>query len=188
MKIPDEKTRNNELQWIEMLDRNYRAALNLLPLTGQKSYANAILAADCYRLMNKPDKARSFYDSARVELEKLVQDNPENYNLRSWISFAYAGLNMKDEAISNAERNVDRNPISKDAFRGPVFVRNLAIVYVMVGEYEAAMDKIEYLLSIPTGRAVFSVPMLRIDPTWDPLRSHPRFRKILEKYGNPQRQ
>ncbi len=51
----------------------------------------------------------------------------------------------------------------------------------MVGEYEAAIDQIEYLCSAPYGGLVLSVPLLRIDPTWDPLRSHPRFQKILEK-------
>jgi len=56
----------------------------------------------------------------------------------------------------------------------------------MVGVYEAALDRIEYLFSIPTALRMPSVPMLRIDPTWDPLRSHPRFQKILEKYGHPQ--
>ncbi|MCI0442184.1 hypothetical protein L0152_03075, partial [bacterium] len=60
-------------------------------------------------------------------------------------------------------------------------VRNLTIVYVMVGEYEAAIDQIEYLLSIPTGLNSPSIPMLRVDPTWGPLRSHPRFQKILEQ-------
>ncbi|MCI0606301.1 hypothetical protein L0156_25220 [bacterium] len=46
------------------------------------------------------------------------------------------------------------------------------------------MDKIEYLLSIPTyGLIGPSVPMLRIDPTWDPLRNHPRFQELLGKYS-----
>ncbi len=51
----------------------------------------------------------------------------------------------------------------------------------MVGEYDAAIDQLEALLAIPSPTAV---PMLRIDPTWDRLRDHPHFQRLLEQYGN----
>jgi serine/threonine-protein kinase len=47
----------------------------------------------------------------------------------------------------------------------------------MVGEFDAAIDQLELLLSIPS---TLSVPLLRLDPAWDPLRDHPRFKKLLE--------
>jgi hypothetical protein len=46
----------------------------------------------------------------------------------------------------------------------------------MVGDYNSAINQLEYLLSIPSG---ISIPYLRIDPTWAPLRNHPRFQKLL---------
>ena len=46
-------------------------------------------------------------------------------------------------------------------------VQDLAVIYVMVGEFDSALDQIEYLLSVPSW---LSVPMLRLDPRWDPLR------------------
>ena len=52
----------------------------------------------------------------------------------------------------------------------------------MVGDYEAALDELHLLLSIPS---YVSVPLLRIDPTWDPLREHPRFQELLEEYEQP---
>jgi serine/threonine-protein kinase len=47
-----------------------------------------------------------------------------------------------------------------------------------VGEYEAAIDQLEYLLSVPS---VITIPLLRVDPLWDPLRDHPRFQALLER-------
>jgi len=49
----------------------------------------------------------------------------------------------------------------------------------MVGEFDAPIDQLEYLLSIP---ATFSVQLLRLDPFWDPFRDHPRFQALLDKY------
>ena len=71
-------------------------------------------------------------------------------------------------------------PVSKDALWGPYRVWDLAVIYTMLGEYDAALNEIEYLLSIPSP---MSVPLLRLDPIYDPLRDHPRFQDLLEKYG-----
>jgi hypothetical protein len=46
----------------------------------------------------------------------------------------------------------------------------------MVGEDEAALDQIEYLLSIPSMMTVWNP---RLNPAWDPLRDHPRFRELV---------
>ena len=43
------------------------------------------------------------------------------------------------------------------------------VIYTMVGEYDTAVDEIEYVLSIPGWSSVHD---LRLDPIWDPLRDH----------------
>ena len=43
---------------------------------------------------------------------------------------------------------------------------------------DAAIDQLEYLLSIPS---IISIPLLNSDPTWAPLRDHPRFQKLLRQ-------
>jgi len=60
---------------------------------------------------------------------------------------------------------------------GAELVGFLPEIYVMCGEYEAAIDQIETALSVPS---FVSAGLLRIDPIWDPLRSNPRFRRLVE--------
>ncbi|NWG13936.1 MAG: hypothetical protein HXY20_10425 [Acidobacteria bacterium] len=50
----------------------------------------------------------------------------------------------------------------------------------MVGEYDAALDHLEYLMSIPGD---LGVGALRLDPAWNPVRDHPRFQALIRKYS-----
>ena len=54
----------------------------------------------------------------------------------------------------------------------------MAEIYTMVGEYEDAIDKIEYLLTIP---APISKSSIKHDPIYQPLREYPRFKRLLEE-------
>ena len=98
----------------------------------------------------------------------------------SALGIAYAGLDRKAEAIREGKRAVELSPVSKDPYAGLSNVGTLAVIYTMVGEYDAALEEIEYLLSIPS---YMSVQNLRLDPRWDPLRDHPRFEALLDKYS-----
>jgi hypothetical protein len=91
------------------------------------------------------------------------------------LALAYAG--RKDDAIRAGLRGVSLGPLSIDAQSGPYFQHQLARIYILVGEPEKALDQLEPLLKIPY---YLSPGWLRIDPTFDPLRNHQRFRKLVE--------
>jgi tetratricopeptide (TPR) repeat protein len=167
--------------WQELYERNYQAALELLLSSDfVESYGGqeALNTGFVYRLMNKPELARNSFDSARILLEKEVKELPDNPPAHMRLGIVCAGLGRKEEAIREGKIAVELYPVSKDALDGPGNVFSLAVIYVMVGEYDAALDKIEYLLSIPYD---LSVPFLRLDWRWDPLREHPRFKRLLEE-------
>jgi hypothetical protein len=67
-------------------------------------------------------------------------------------------------------------PLTKEAFRGAYLVMDLAQIYAMTGKLNAAVDQLEHLLSIPSA---VSIPILRLDPIWNPLRAHPQFQRLL---------
>ena len=142
--------------------------------------AKAQRYAEIYGLTGNRELERAYYDSARMDLEPMVEQQPEDARLHGALGIAYAGLGRKDDAIREGQLSVELLPVSKEALRGVARVQDLARIYTMVGDYDAAIDRLEYLLSIP-GR--ISISLLRIDPTWDPLRSHPRFQALLEREG-----
>jgi hypothetical protein len=53
----------------------------------------------------------------------------------------------------------------------------LARIYILVGEPDQAIDELEALLRIPY---FLSPGWLRIDPTFDPIRKHPRFQRLVQ--------
>ncbi len=172
--------------FLNKLERNYESALgNLDSLLSDAEDSQwrfapkALNYAELYDLLGQPERARSYYDTARIILEEKVQEHPEDPRFHASLGIAHAGLGSKEQAIAEGKRAVELLPMSKEAWRGYILLENLATIYVMTGEYESALDTIEYLLSIPGG---VSVPMLRLDPLWDPLRDHPRFEHILKKY------
>jgi hypothetical protein len=55
-------------------------------------------------------------------------------------------------------------------------VASLALIESLTGRGDAAVERLEYLLSIPSA---LSRPMLRVDPAWHALRDSPRFQKLV---------
>jgi TolB-like protein/tetratricopeptide (TPR) repeat protein len=173
----------HELVIQDLYERNYQAALEQLLSSEFIEYIEgekAVWIGSVYQLLNEPELARRSFDSARILLEKRAREHPDNPDFHNLLGLAYAGLGRKEDAVREGKLAVELYPVSKDAMDGPDYVYNLAEIYVMVGEQDAALDQIEYLLSIPYE---FSVPLLQIDPTWEPLRGHPRYQKLLKKHS-----
>jgi serine/threonine protein kinase/tetratricopeptide (TPR) repeat protein len=169
---------------IDVIDGNYQNALERLSSESPEFFETqfyfiprAQLYAQIYGLMNQSQLEKAYYDSARKILEAKILERPEDSRLYSALGIAYAGLGRKQQAIRDAKKAVELLPVSKEAYRGTFRIKDLARVYVMVGEYDAAVEQLKFLLSIPSW---MSKDSLRIDPIWDTLRSHPTFKKIAE--------
>jgi hypothetical protein len=93
------------------------------------------------------------------------------------LGLALAYLGRKPDAVREGLRGLELMPVSRDAYFGPYVQLQLARIYILTGEPEKALDQLEPLLRLPF---YLSPGWLRIDPTFDPLRTNPRFRKLLE--------
>jgi serine/threonine protein kinase len=137
---------------------------------------------EIYTGLNEQQQAITCYDSLRVLLETKISQ--ENMRLNEVIAmthgYACARLGRKDEALRQAALALELMPVSKDALEGGFIAAKVAEMYVMCERYDASIDLLDELLSIPSP---ISVNLLRIDPIWDQIRDHPRFQKLLETYG-----
>jgi len=171
---------------LELFARDYEGALEKLEPAdvafdeGQWWFIpKALVKASTYRLMGDEERARAHFDSAVSLLEEEARQRPDDDRVHASLGIAYAGLGRKEDAVREGMRAVELMPISRNAVIGPYRVEDLAYIHALVGDVEEAVDRLEYLLSIP----FWSSPeVLRLDPRWDSLREHPGFVRLV---GNP---
>ncbi|MCB7130459.1 MAG: hypothetical protein J3T61_13080, partial [Candidatus Brocadiales bacterium] len=131
-------------------------------------------------LRGEPAEAHRHFENARALLEEKVRESPNDERIHAASGLVYARLGLADEALREGRKAVDLLPVSLDALLGPYYIQNLAEIYAIVGEHDEALDILEHLLEIPS---FTSIGALRFHRVWDPLREHPRFKALVEKYG-----
>jgi serine/threonine protein kinase/tetratricopeptide (TPR) repeat protein len=168
---------------VDILDGRYQDSLDRLSrfeskaLDVQEYFIPVdLLKAQIYGYMKRPKEERMAYESSRVMLDRLAKEHPDDSRIHSSLGIAYAGLGRKDDAIREGRLAVQQLPISREALRGIFRAGDLARIYVMTGEQDAALELLEQLLSVPS---LFTASMLRLDPEWETLRGNPRFEKLI---------
>ena len=134
------------------------------------------MRAELYHLRGDARRAIIYADSARLALEEQSRAAPEDGQRHVLLGLALAYLGRKAEAIREGRRGVELLPISRDAYFGPYVQLQLVRIYLLIGEPEQALDQLEPLLRVPF---YLSPGWLRVDPTFDPIRTEPRFRRLV---------
>ena len=140
---------------------------------------SSLLRAQALSILGRDDEARTSWEEARKHLARKAAEAPDDSRFHSSLGIALAGLGRSVEAVREGERGVELMPLSRDAYRGAYRIEDLALILTMLGSGEAAIRQLEVLLSHPS---FISVPLLRLDPRWDPLRKNPRFEALLAKH------
>jgi TolB-like protein len=135
-----------------------------------------ICLAQAYAFKGDAANVGTHAEEARKAFEEQLRATPNDDQRHVQLGFALAYLGRKQEAIREGERGVALDPVSKDAYGGTYDQHQLVRIYMLVGEPEKALDKLEPLLKIPY---FLSPGWLKIDPTFDPLRKNPRFQKLV---------
>lgn len=152
-------------------------ALNAFPGDTADYY---FFKAALHRTRRERALERHYADSVIRFLE--ARNQPANNS--TWVgrtytlAMSYAQLGRATEAVALAKQAVERPPVNQQALERKVALQILAEVYALLGQDNAAIDQLEYLLSIPSN---VSIPWLRIGAPWDSLRDSPRFQRLLEQ-------
>jgi len=179
--LPERSAIFNLLINLDLYDGNYQDALRRVSSRSENIDTQdffipvAMQHARIYGYM-KDDLAKEHYEAGQKIVEAKTRQDPNDARLHSALGITYAGLGRKQDAIREGKLAVDLLPVNKDAMRGICRVSDLARIYVMVGDFDLAVNQIEFLLSIPSE---LSIPLLRLDPAWNPLRRHARFKKLI---------
>ena len=168
---------------IDVYDGKYQEALDRLDSiiedVNSIGPGHVMLYARIYDYWGKKKLAKLYYDIARSALEATLRETPEKASLYRSLGIAYAGLGRNEDAIDAGKKLAELVEVTKrkSLWRAIFPLEDLARINVMIGRHDVAISQIKNLLNVH-GR--LSRHMLRLDPSWAPLRSHPHFKELVE--------
>jgi len=140
-------------------------------------YRSALLLSAVYRSLGREvDRERS----ARLGLERAERElnlHPENSGPAQFGALALAHLGEHDRARDWAARTLAIDPDDLLA------KYNIACVYSQLGDLEMAIELLEQVLP---HRSREQIRWFMNDSDLNPIRSHPRYQKLLEAIGDQQ--
>ena len=169
---------------LAMYDKDYQEALDILSGSRQDVIRFApkpVYEGWTYFVRGETDRARIAIEPFVPVFEENVKSDPDNPIPHYYLALMYLINGRNEDAVREGEKMIEVYPVSYDALAGAGYLQQLVYIYTYAGEYEKAIDNLEYLLSIPS---IVSVPVLRNNPAYDPLRGNPRFEKLLDGGGD----
>jgi TolB-like protein/Flp pilus assembly protein TadD len=148
------------------------------------------------------------YDAAIAQLEGVVADDPNAVNPRIHLARAYVQKGAFSEAAEQARRALEHHPVWHLGTLGYVLARagasgealavldrvatlskarsvsslDVARVHVGLGRNDEAFRWLNQALDARDSDLIY----LRIEPTWDSIRTDPRFAALIRQVGIPE--
>lgn len=168
---------------VETFDENYDAALQRLGEGAAEAYdwqqfyyPKSLLRGHVYWLQGNTESARAAFEDARAFLQTRTAERPGDPRLYSSLGIAYAGLGDREQALQAGQHALRLMPIETDVFAGSFRLRDMAQIYVMLGDFDEAVDALAHLLAVP---GEIHAPEIRFDPLWAPLRGRTDFQELV---------
>jgi tetratricopeptide (TPR) repeat protein len=174
------RLQNRPADALAALDR----APQLLPGDPASYRSRSLTRAQIFADMGDSTHARAYFETARIELEKVVAAKPGDARRHIALGIAYAGLGRSADAKRAADRALELMPPSRAVPAGTTVMRGAAEIFAQIPQYhQNAIAILDSLMRMPAGREI-SVGLLRVDPDWKPLRSEPAFQALIAKYSS----
>jgi tetratricopeptide (TPR) repeat protein len=192
---PDASWLNAARYEVAILARDYQAAAKFLEVVSQEDLDEATQSGAHLKVFHELLLAVASGDPAapaaleRVEREleaRLSQKVERNYeaHLRADRALVLTFLGRKEDAIREALHAVELVPVPGASIEKNFLSSAVAMVYAQNNEPEKAIPLIEHLLTVPceiSNGAIYNMTLADLTWRWqwDPLRSHPRFQKLV---------
>jgi adenylate cyclase len=139
----------------------------------ESEYMASGMLVSCYNAVGDREGARRAAQRSLARAEKILAMEPDNGSAMGHAFGALAALGEVDRAKEWAERAVLLDPENLN------LRYNIACTLVsMLDDSEGALDILEPLFE---RMKIEAVHWARTDPDFDPIREHPRFKRMLEK-------
>ena len=116
-------------------------------------------------------------DTARAGFVRTLAGAPDDAQRTVFLALAQAYAGRTAEALETATRGEKMVSTLGDDYNAPYFLHVLARLYVLTGERDKAVDRLENLLARPY---YLTRAWLRIDPSFAPLKGYPRFERLVK--------
>jgi TolB-like protein/Flp pilus assembly protein TadD len=168
-----------------VFERDYNAVINFLdelpdgaldPTTMAQAYGNV------HRLNGQPDLAKPHFDFAQQQLERNVADPNRPYGKSrqmAQLAFVTAALGDFDEARRLSEESLAMRFPDESVVTKFLNLSAAIGVFIPAGDYDRAIELLDEHLATPVGWAIEG---LLHDPRIDPIRDHPGWLALVEKY------
>jgi TolB-like protein/Tfp pilus assembly protein PilF len=134
--------------------------------------------AEIYRYLKNPDLSRNYYQSALDFFDRKLVDDPGNPRILSRKGIAAAGLNNRLKAIESGQKAIELS--GSNVKNKTDRIKDLAQIYVLLGENKKSMELLEELLKNPSS---ISLRLIQLDPVWKPIQEMPEFKKLISLYS-----
>jgi len=185
MPASDDPQRDLSRIQVARMEGRYEAALQLLANTkaavfqAQEYYwPPSLLQGQILQLMGRSAEARSACEEAGVILQGKVEEDGREHRYHAALGLVHACLGQGEDAVREATLGSDLYPVSRDRYAGLRFVENLALVLAQVGRTDAALDRLETLVTEPGETSWYAISR---DPLWQLLWEEPRFLALKAK-------
>jgi hypothetical protein len=174
--------RTLELMTSEALSlRRSRAEVSSMAADGSTHERLALL----YGLLGDQERRDAHADSLRVRSQAIldaVAANPGPMQTgvvaraHAKLGLAYALLGESISAVAEGSTAASSLSVQDDAYAGAEHLRDLVLIYILIGATDLAAQELQTALSIPSP---LSRVELTLDPVFEPLRGHPMYRELL---------
>jgi TolB-like protein len=166
-----------------ILERDYEGVIRFFDELPDDAGEKALGYATAYQLTGQADVAERYFEMAKEYWEPRVADQNRPYGKSRGLTIlavATAGLGDFDEARRLAEESMAMKFPDEPVVTKQILHLAALGVFIPAGDHDRAIELLDEHLATPVG---WTIEGLSRDPQLDPIRDHPGWLVLVEKYG-----